>query len=99
MIKEVKRVLKEEGFAVVFTPNYWREFLGKIKRFIFRSVGVEEGEMRLHFGLITKSKFEKMLKKENLKFKSYYFDINIPSLSTIPILKFFSLNLLWVVRK
>lgn len=100
MLNEMKRVLKPEGIIIIFTPNKIREDIGAFKRKIQRLFKIDAKETRLHFGLINRFKYEKMIKQAGLKYKRYFYDINNPFLSKIIILKeLFALNLLWEIKK
>jgi ubiquinone/menaquinone biosynthesis C-methylase UbiE len=101
LLSEIRRVLKNEGICVIFTPNRIREKLGevywKVRHLLFRNK-VPSNE--LHFGLTTRFQFGSMLKKIKFNFRFEYKDITRPYLAKIPFLKhFLSLNLLWTVRK
>ncbi|MBI4845695.1 MAG: methyltransferase domain-containing protein [Candidatus Omnitrophica bacterium] len=101
LIREIKRVLKPKGIAVIFTPNAAREYIGeiywRIRYILFRDkIPVTE----LHFGLTSKKKFEPLLKKYNFSFRLYYNDITRPFLARIQFIRnFLALNLLWVIKK
>jgi len=101
MLWEIKRVLKSEGIAVIFTPNKIREKIGgmywKIRHALF---GDKVPTTKLHFGLITKNGFEKLCRKRGLIFRLFYEDITRPYLAKLPFIRrFLALNLLWVVKK
>lgn len=96
VVKEMKRVLKPDGLAVIYTPNKIREDIGEFKGRIFG--GFKENP--LHFGLITRRNFEKILEGEGLIFKLKYYDVVRPSLAWLPFVRgALALNLLWKVQK
>ena len=100
LLSEIKRILKPDGIAVIFTPNAIREAICSIKRKIIRLIGKEAKETRLHYGLINRFRFEKMIRDTGFTYKTYIYDINIPFLAKIPLLKeILALNLLWVIKK
>jgi len=101
LLKEIRRVLKMDGIAVIFTPNGIREDLGllysKLKNVLFKEkVKVSD----LHYGLISRHKFEKMLERSGFTFSHFYNDTTRPYLANIPICnQMLALNLLWIIRK
>ena len=100
LLSEMARVLKPEGFMVIFTPNALREKLGYLKAKLESVFGIYPEETRLHYGLIDRFKFEKMMRGAALKFERRFFDVNRPYLARIPVLKeALSLNILWIARK
>jgi heptosyltransferase-2 len=100
MLAEMRRVLKPEGEAVIFTPNGIREMIGALyrrARHIF--FGERMPETELHFGLTTKRRFERLCKKLGFTCKLYYHDTTRPYLAKIPVLRpALALNLLWVIK-
>lgn len=100
-LSEVRRVLKDNGYAVIFMPNKMREdisaFYWEARRLFFRHKAPKN---ELHYGLINKADFEKLLKKHGFVFDFHYYDTTKPYLAMWPLLKhYLSLNLLWVIRK
>ncbi|MCX5667895.1 MAG: methyltransferase domain-containing protein [Candidatus Omnitrophica bacterium] len=101
MLEEIKRLLKPEGIAVIFTPNGTREKIGsiywKIQHALFgKKIPVTE----LHFGLTTKADFERLCRKCGLAFRLSYEDTTRPYLAFLPFIRrFLALNLLWVLKK
>jgi ubiquinone/menaquinone biosynthesis C-methylase UbiE len=101
LLKEIYRVLKKEGTAIIFTPNGIREKIGEIcwrfRRFIFRD---NMPSTDLHFGLTNKFQFEPLLRKHKFQFALMYSDITRPYLVKIPVIgKFLCLNLLWILKR
>ncbi len=100
LLSEVYRLLSPGGKAVIFTPNLLREWLGAFKSKLGGALGGVVLETRLHFGLIDRFRFEKMLKNNGFKFNRVFLDVNRPYLAKIPFFKeVLSLNLLWVIEK
>lgn len=100
LLDELVRVLKPGGRMVIFTPNRIREALGAVKARLARFAGTSSDETRLHYGLIDRFTFEKMLKKRRLSFMRQFHDVGRPYLARIPVLnEALSLDLLWVVTK
>lgn len=100
-LSEMFRVLKEGGLAVVFTPNKIREDIGEVywevRHFLF---GNRVPKNELHYGLIGRAGFEKLLEKHGFSFDFYYYDTTRPYLARLPFFKhFLSLDMLWVIRK
>lgn len=100
-VKELSRVLKDGDHAVIFTPNGVREKIGevywKVRSLLFKE---KIPKNSLHYGLISRERFEALLKKYGFIFEFYYYDLTRPFLAKIPFLNnFLSLNLLWVVYK
>jgi ubiquinone/menaquinone biosynthesis C-methylase UbiE len=101
LLGEMKRVLKKGGRLIVFTPNKIREDIAHsywvLRRCLFRDFVPED---KLHYGLITRGKFERLLKKHGLVFKFFYEDVTRPFLARWFLLnRFLSLNLCWVITK
>jgi ubiquinone/menaquinone biosynthesis C-methylase UbiE len=101
LCREMRRVLKQNGSAVIFTPNKTREdialIINTIKHHIF---GTKIPFNDLHYGLITKKRFDKILKKNGFDFKFNYCDTTRPFLAHIPLVKLIlSLNLIWTATK
>jgi ubiquinone/menaquinone biosynthesis C-methylase UbiE len=100
-LKEIHRVLKPDGVAILFTPNSIREKIGEIywrmRRFLFgHTIPFDP----LHFGLTNKYQFEPLLAANDFDFKLLYRDFGRSYLAKIPLLKnFLSLDLLWIIRK
>jgi cyclopropane fatty-acyl-phospholipid synthase-like methyltransferase len=99
ILKEIKRALKINGTAIIFTPNGVREKIGalywRVRHFLFggRIPGTD-----LHFGLTHKLEFERLLESNGFTFRLYYHDVTRPYLARIPgIRTVFALNLLWVI--
>ena len=100
LLAEIKRILKDSGRAVIFTPNGVREFLGMVKEKAMLIFGRQPAETRLHFGLTNRFHFEKMLKNNDFNFQRVFLDVERPYLARIPLFKeILSLNLLWVIEK
>ena len=98
-VKEIRRVLKPAGLAVVFTPNGIREWLGAVKAGCLGLLGRASSETRLHFGLTNRFSFERMLKENGLVFQRVFLDGQRPYLARIPLLReVLSLNILWVIK-
>lgn len=99
-LSEMARVLKPAGMIVISTPNGPREWLGSVKSKLLKLSGAYVSETRLHYGLINRFRFEKMLKDMDLSFKRQFFDVTRPYLAKMPLLnEFLSLNILWVIKK
>ncbi len=101
LLKEVYRVLKRGNIAVFFTPNKTREKIGeyycKLRHILF---GNKIPVTDLHFGLISRSRFEKLLKKYSFEFVFKYKDVTRLYLARIPFVNnFLALNLLWIAKK
>ena len=101
VVKEIYRVLKPQGEAVIFTPNGIREKIGdmywRVRRITF---GDKVPKTELHFGLTNRREFEKICRRNKLKFKLYYKDITRGYLARLPLLRgLLALNLLWVLKK
>lgn len=101
LLKEMYRVLKPEGMAVIFTPNGIREDIGafywKIRNILFKD---NVPKTKLHFGLTHRSEFEKICRECNFEFKLRYEDVGRPYLAKIPLLRnVLAYNLLWVMKK
>jgi ubiquinone/menaquinone biosynthesis C-methylase UbiE len=99
MLKEMKRVLKDDGIIVVYTPNGLRDKLGLIwKKLTFQRIS--KWDVEAHFGLISRRRYEKIISKNGLDFKFKYTDIGRPYLTSLPLVKgMLSLNLLWAIKK
>jgi ubiquinone/menaquinone biosynthesis C-methylase UbiE len=101
LLKEAKRVLKPQGKGVIFTPNLIRENIGeiyqKLRHAVFKtSIPVTD----LHYGLISRNKFEKLLKINGFEFEFCYADTTRPFLSKIPLFNhLLALNLIWKIKK
>ena len=101
ILGEIKRLLKPEGIAVIFTPNGTREKIGSIYR-KFRHALFGEGipTTELHFGLTTRGYFEKLCKRCGLASKLSYEDTTRPYLAKLPFIRrFLALDLLWALKK
>ena len=99
-LSEMTRILKPDGTIVISTPNGPREWLGSVKSKLLKLDGAYVSGTRLHYGLINRFRFEKMLKDTDLSFKRQFFDVTRPYLAKIPLLnEFLSLNILWVIKK
>jgi ubiquinone/menaquinone biosynthesis C-methylase UbiE len=99
MMKELCRVVKDDGFIVIFTPNKIRDRIGLLwKRITFQKIS--QWDVTAHFGLISKMRYEKILKRNRMTFQFQYIDIVRPYLAKIPFARnLLSLNLLWIARK
>lgn len=99
MLKEMCRVLKDDGFILTITPNAIRDKIGLIwKRITFQKIS--KWDVKAHFGLISKRRYEKILKLNNTVFNFKYFDIKRPYLAVFPLINdLLSCNMLWVIRK
>ncbi|MDD5347408.1 MAG: methyltransferase domain-containing protein [Candidatus Omnitrophica bacterium] len=100
VLKEIRRVLKEQGTAIVFTPNRIRERIGTAY-WTMRHVLLGDSVPRydLHFGLTDRSEFERLLRDNGFQFCLRYYDVTRPYLARIPLLRrILALNLLWVVQ-
>jgi SAM-dependent methyltransferase len=100
ILKEIKRVLKPEGKAVIFTPNGIREKIGEFywraRRFL---LGDNVPGTDLHFGLTNRFQFEPLLKNNGFRFRLRYHDVTRPYLARIPFIRaILALNLLWVAN-
>jgi len=101
LLSEISRVLKDRGTVVIFTPNKIREAIGdlywRLRHFLF---GDKVPKDELHYGLISRQNFEKLLKKHGFLYEFYYYDLTRPYLAQLPFFRhFLSLNLLWIVHK
>ena len=101
LLGEIFRVLKNNGFAVIFTPNKIREDIGefywRLRHFLFKDK-IPKNE--LHYGLTSRINFERLLKRHSFVFDFSYHDTTRPFLARLPILRhFLSLNLLWIICK
>lgn len=101
LLEEIQRVLKPEGICVIFTPSSIREKLSEVYwEFRHLLFGGKIPVNELHFGLISRSHFESLLKKHKFDFKFKYEDVTRPYLAKLPLVKgFLSLNLLWTIKK
>ncbi|MBU1044141.1 MAG: methyltransferase domain-containing protein [Candidatus Omnitrophica bacterium] len=101
LLEEVWRVLKPGGEGVVFTPNAIRENIGEIYWKLRHLVSKEKiPKTDLHYGLISRRKFERILKQNNFKFSFKYADTTRPYLARIPLFNYLlALNLLWKIKK
>jgi len=101
LVREMYRVLKPEGIAVVFTPNGIREKIGyyywKARNLLFRD---RIPTTELHYGLTHKSEFEKICRRHHFKLRLQYEDVTRPFLGKIPLLRnVLALDLLWKMKK
>jgi SAM-dependent methyltransferase len=101
ILKEMMRVLKDTGSAIIFTPNGIREKLGE---FYWKGRHILSGDKipktDLHFGLTTRSEFGRLLHNNGFSFRLYFHDVTRPYLARIPgMRRILALNLLWVIRK
>jgi ubiquinone/menaquinone biosynthesis C-methylase UbiE len=101
LLKEAHRVIKPDGFIVIFTPNGIREKIGdfywRIRNKLFKD---KIPTTELHYGLISSSKFKKMCRKSNFILKLSYRDVTRPYLAKLPLLRrILALNLLFILQK
>ncbi|MBU1086347.1 MAG: class I SAM-dependent methyltransferase [Candidatus Omnitrophica bacterium] len=101
LLEEIVRVLKPGGEGVIFTPNAIRESIGeiysKLKYLIFKE---KIRKTDLHYGLISRRKFELILKQHNFKFSFKCADTTRPYLAGIFLLRnLLALNLIWKIKK
>jgi len=101
LLKEMHRVLKSDGFIVIFTPNAIREKIGdsywRIRNKLF---GDKIPATALHYGLISHAEFKKLCRKNNFMLKSSYKDVTRPYLAKLPLLcRILALNLLFTLQK
>lgn len=99
--KEMFRVLKPGGTAIVFTPNNIRESIGTfywtIRHYLLKDTIPSN---RLHYGLISRYGFEKILSRHPVSFTLRYIDITRTYFAILPLLKhILCLDLLWTIRK
>jgi cyclopropane fatty-acyl-phospholipid synthase-like methyltransferase len=95
--REIDRVQKPDGRIVIFTPNLLRERIGDaywtVRHYLF---GDKIPTTDLHYGLISRSGFEKIMKNLGWTYSHQYVDIGRPYLARLPLLRHvLSLNLLW----
>lgn len=100
-LKEISRIVRPGGSAVIFTPNRIGERIGdyywRIRHILF---GDKVLVTELHYGLTARSEFEPLLKECGFSFKMFYKDITRPYLARLPLVKrFLALNLLWIAKK
>jgi ubiquinone/menaquinone biosynthesis C-methylase UbiE len=99
VLDEVRRVLKPGGRCVVFTPNKRREDLADkvwtLRHVLFKDkIPFNE----LHYGLITRESYERLLRRHGFSFTFMHVDVTRPILVRIPFFnRLLSLNLLWVI--
>lgn len=94
-------MLKPQGEGIVFTPNAIRESVGaaywKIRNLLFKD---KIPKTDLHYGLISRRRFESMLKENNFKFSFCFADTTRPYLASIPLINnLLALNLIWKIKK
>jgi len=101
LMREMVRVLSDDGAIVVFTPNKIREDVGRWYRMARHCLlGEKMPQNVLHFGLTDRRSFERVLKDMGLSFDFFYYDMTRPFLAHWPLVRhILSLNLLWVIRK
>jgi len=101
LCKEIRRVLKDNGSAVIFTPNKTREDIGHVFAVLRHLLyGRKIPHTDLHYGLITKRKFEKILSEGGFDYNFKLTDMMRPYLARIPVLNaLLAYNMLWTVRK
>jgi len=100
-LQEIHRIIRPGGTVVIYTPNAIRETISDV---YWRSRHVILGNKipldRTHIGLISRYRFESLVKKSDFNIKFYYNDETRPYLADIPGVKhFFALNLLWILTK
>lgn len=99
MLAEMKRVLKNDGFILVRTPNGVRDRIGLIIKKILRKK-ISAWDVKAHYGLISKANYEKIIKKNGLVFEGRYLDVRRPYLEIIPFLRYMlCVFLVWIIRK
>jgi SAM-dependent methyltransferase len=101
LAKEMYRVLRPGGAAVVFTPNGIREGIGagywRVRHLFFRD---RIPATELHYGLTTRYEFEAICTKSGFRSRFRYEDVTRPILARLPLARHaLALNLLWVLRK
>ncbi len=101
LLSEMRRVLKNHGWVIIFTPNKTREIIGQLYwKVRSKFTGEKIPATDLHYGLTTRSDFESLLKEFNFSFSFKYADITRPYLAKIPLLRnFLALELLWILKK
>ena len=101
LLGQIRRVLKADGLAVIFTPNCIRERIGEYywqMRHVLLKDEIPKSDY--HFGLTDRKAFEPLLKKHGFEFRAQYYDITRPYFARIPLLRrYLALNLLWVIKK
>lgn len=101
LCSEMHRVLKTSGVAVIFTPNKIREDLGlmlsTVRHYLYgRKIPFND----LHYGLITKWEFNKILINSGFGYKFGFYDIDRPGLARVPLLNsLLADNMLWIASK
>ncbi|MBN2406073.1 MAG: class I SAM-dependent methyltransferase [Elusimicrobia bacterium] len=99
MLAEMKRVLKNNGVIYVRTPNGVRDKIGLIFKKILRKK-ISAWDVKAHYGLISKNKYERIIKKNNLLYESRYLDVRRPYLQVIPFIRYIlCVFLVWIIRK
>jgi len=99
MLKEMKRVLKDNGYIVVFTPNAVRDRIGLFYKKV-TGQKISKWDVDAHFGLISRRKYEVILRRNGMEFEFIYQDLTHPFIAKIPVIRsVMVLNLLWIIRK
>lgn len=100
-LQELHRVLVPGGKAIIFTPNGIREQIGAVYWHLrHRLWGHTAPDNPLHFGLITRLRFQRMLAACGFTWVFSYHDVTRPYIAAIPLVRrMLALNLLWVIQK
>jgi cyclopropane fatty-acyl-phospholipid synthase-like methyltransferase len=101
LLEQLKYLLDKDGVCVIFTPNRIREDLAALYWRIWSFfTGRTPPMTELHFGLIDRWSFERMIYRYGFTCTFAYHDTVRPVLARIPVLRhILALNLLWVIRK
>jgi SAM-dependent methyltransferase len=100
-LKESLRVLKKGGRLVILTPNKIREDIAAIYWRVRHALCGDNIPCNIrHFGLISRGKFETLLRKQPCRFVFYFRDTTRPYLAQVPLIRhWLSLQLVWVIQK